>query len=170
MVVGFTTTYICNQCLLPLTLWVWTLLRWGLLDTTLCDRACQWLVTGRWFSPGTPFSSTNKTDCHDITEILLKVALNTMTLTPLLLVNLIFEWHVWYFSISCNAAKRHFPIYSYQFFNHGKLLIFNWDGQQHGLLQQNDLNLLQVNLNVIRQAKEKDWSWCKRRDNDKAGL
>jgi len=27
-------------------------------------------------------SSTKKTDCHDITEILLKVALNTITLTP----------------------------------------------------------------------------------------
>jgi hypothetical protein len=26
-------------------------------------------------------SSTNKADCHDITEILLKVALNTITLT-----------------------------------------------------------------------------------------
>jgi hypothetical protein len=35
----------------------------------------------QWFSPGTPVSSTNKTDCHDITEILLKVALNTITLT-----------------------------------------------------------------------------------------
>jgi hypothetical protein len=30
-----------------------------------------------WFSPGPPVSSTNKTDCHDITEILLKVALKT---------------------------------------------------------------------------------------------
>ena len=29
------------------------------------------------FSPGTPVSSTNKTDRHNITEILLKVALNT---------------------------------------------------------------------------------------------
>ena len=29
----------------------------------------------------TPVSSTNKTDRHDITEILLKVALNTITLT-----------------------------------------------------------------------------------------
>jgi hypothetical protein len=28
------------------------------------------------FSPGTPVSTTNKTDRHDITEILLKVALN----------------------------------------------------------------------------------------------
>jgi len=27
-------------------------------------------------------SSTNKTDCHDIAKILLKVALNTITLTP----------------------------------------------------------------------------------------
>jgi hypothetical protein len=41
------------------------------LDTTLCDKVCQWLATGRWFSPGTPVSSTNKIDRHDITEILL---------------------------------------------------------------------------------------------------
>ena len=34
--------------------------------------------TGRWFSPGTPVSSTNKTNRHDITEILWKVALNTI--------------------------------------------------------------------------------------------
>jgi hypothetical protein len=34
------------------------------------------------FSPDTPVSSTNKTDHHDITEILLKVALNTITLNP----------------------------------------------------------------------------------------
>ena len=39
----------------------------------------QWLVTGRWFSLSTPISSTNKTDCHNITEILLKVVLNTIT-------------------------------------------------------------------------------------------
>ena len=51
------------------------------LDTTLCDKVCQWLAAGRWFSLGTPVSSTNKTDRHDITEILLKVALNTITLT-----------------------------------------------------------------------------------------
>jgi hypothetical protein len=39
---------------------------------------CQRLATGRWFSLDTPVSSTNKTDCDDITEILLKVALNTI--------------------------------------------------------------------------------------------
>jgi hypothetical protein len=49
--------------------------------TTLCDKVSQWLETGRWFSPGTPVSSTNKADRHDITEILLKVALNTIKLT-----------------------------------------------------------------------------------------
>jgi hypothetical protein len=32
-------------------------------------------------SPGTPVSSTNKTDHHDIAEILLKVALNTIAIT-----------------------------------------------------------------------------------------
>jgi hypothetical protein len=35
------------------------------------------------FSPGPPVSSTNKADRHDITEIMLKVALNTIALTPL---------------------------------------------------------------------------------------
>ena len=35
----------------------------------------MWIVTGRWFS------STNKTDRQDITEILLKVALNTINQT-----------------------------------------------------------------------------------------
>ena len=44
---------------------------------SLCDKVCQWLAADRWFSPGTPVSSTNKTDSHDIAEILLKVALNT---------------------------------------------------------------------------------------------
>jgi hypothetical protein len=35
------------------------------------------LAHGRWFSLGTPASSTTKTGRHDIAEILLKVALNT---------------------------------------------------------------------------------------------
>jgi hypothetical protein len=42
----------------------------GIID--LIDKVCLWLVTGQWFSPGTLVSSTNKTDHHDITEILLK--------------------------------------------------------------------------------------------------
>jgi len=40
----------------------------GVLDTTLCDTVCQWLAAGRWFSYGTPVSSTNETDRHDTTQ------------------------------------------------------------------------------------------------------
>ena len=66
--------YLCNQCLSALTLWVRIPLRRGVLNTILCDKVCQW-------SQGTPVSSTYKTDRHDIpvTEILLKVVLNTIT-------------------------------------------------------------------------------------------
>ena len=75
--------YLCNQwlCLTPLTLSVRIPLRRYVLDTTLCDEVCQWLAEGRWFSQSTPVSSTNKTenDRHDKTEILLKLALNTIT-------------------------------------------------------------------------------------------
>jgi hypothetical protein len=42
------------------------------------DKVYQLLAHGRWFSPGTPASSTTKTSRHDIAEILLKVALNTI--------------------------------------------------------------------------------------------
>jgi hypothetical protein len=35
----------------------------------------------QWFSADTLVSSTNKIECHDITEILLKVAFNMITLT-----------------------------------------------------------------------------------------
>ena len=68
--------YLCNQCLLPLTLWVQIPLRH--------DKVCQWLATGWWFSPCTTVSITNKADLHDITEILLKVVLNTIKQTNLL--------------------------------------------------------------------------------------
>ena len=42
------------------------------------DKVHQLLAHGRWFSPGTPASSTTKTGRHDIAEVLLKVALNTI--------------------------------------------------------------------------------------------
>jgi len=64
MVVGFTTTcaisaYHHYSCEFEPRSWR------GVLDTTLCDKVCQWLVTGQWISPGTPVSSTNKTYHHD---------------------------------------------------------------------------------------------------------
>ena len=53
----------------------------------LCNNfVLQWclsrIVAGRWFSLGTPVSYTIKTDHLDISEILLIVALNTITLPP----------------------------------------------------------------------------------------
>jgi len=39
------------------------------------DKVYQLFAQGRWFSPGTPASSTIKTGCHDIADILLKVVL-----------------------------------------------------------------------------------------------
>jgi hypothetical protein len=71
MVVGLTTTcaisafhhysYEFEPCSWP-----------GVLDKTSGDKVCQWLATGRWFSP---VSSTNKTDSQynwNIVESLVK--------------------------------------------------------------------------------------------------
>jgi hypothetical protein len=76
---------ICNKLAKPFK---WTILYAGLLlwiygtyRCTLSDKVCQWLATEQWFSPRTPVSSTNKTDRHNITEILLKMALNTINQT-----------------------------------------------------------------------------------------
>ena len=59
----------------PLTLWVRIVFRRGAHDKTLCFKVCHWLATGLRFFPGTQVSSINKTYRHDITEILLKMAL-----------------------------------------------------------------------------------------------
>jgi hypothetical protein len=40
------------------------------------DKVYQLLAHGRWFSSGTPASSTTKTCCHDIAAIMLKVVLS----------------------------------------------------------------------------------------------
>ena len=43
--------YLCNQCCLsPLMLWVLIPLGWVVLHTTLCDKVCQWLAAGQWYS------------------------------------------------------------------------------------------------------------------------
>ena len=51
-------------------------------------------MTGRWFSPGTLVSSTNKTDCHDITEIFFKVALNTINQNQPAILLLHIDWTI----------------------------------------------------------------------------
>ena len=46
-------------------------------------------MTGRCIFPGTPVSSTNKTDRHDITEIVLNVALNTIKPNQTIIISLL---------------------------------------------------------------------------------
>ena len=84
MVVGFTITYAISashhwSCEFESRSWR------GELDTTLYDKVCQWLAAGRMFSPVTSVCSSNKTDSHDITEILLKIGLNTITMEYVIL-------------------------------------------------------------------------------------
>jgi len=52
-------------------------------------------VTGRWFSP---VSSTNKTYRHDITEILLKLVLNTIN--QLIKYNYVSPYYEFYENVS----------------------------------------------------------------------
>jgi hypothetical protein len=69
MVVVFTTTYVISayhQWSYEFESHSWRCV----LDTTLCDKVCQWLAADQWFSPGNPVSSTNKADRNDITVIL----------------------------------------------------------------------------------------------------
>ena len=73
--------YLCNQCIPPTKVVssnpthgeVYSIQHYAIKFVSDLRQ------TGLWFSPGILISSTNETDCHDITEILLKVALNTIT-------------------------------------------------------------------------------------------
>jgi hypothetical protein len=47
------------------------------LTRSASDKGYQLFVHGRWFSLGTPASSTTKSGRHDIAEVLLKAVLNT---------------------------------------------------------------------------------------------
>jgi hypothetical protein len=49
---------------------------------------------GRWFSPGTPASSTTKTGHHDIAEILLKVALSTKKINQGQTTGKLYHWRL----------------------------------------------------------------------------
>jgi hypothetical protein len=75
--------YLCSQWLSSLT-WVWIPLkvrctRYNIMWSSLSVTCCRSVVYS-----GTLFSSTNKTDCYNITEILLKVALHTIAIILIL--------------------------------------------------------------------------------------
>ena len=66
-----------NNSYKPITNTAWVRARLCKLQKRVhsSNKVYQLLAHGRWFSPGTPPSSTTKTGRHDIAEILLKVAL-----------------------------------------------------------------------------------------------
>jgi hypothetical protein len=66
---GFPQTWVLSMW--PLSKIKRAYISWWIYQTTKCN------VINRWFSLGTPASSTTKTGLHEIAEILLKVALNT---------------------------------------------------------------------------------------------
>ena len=61
MVVVFTTSHAITAYH-HLTCEFESLSWWGVFDWTFCDKVCQWLAAGQWF---TPVSFTDKTDHHD---------------------------------------------------------------------------------------------------------
>jgi hypothetical protein len=83
MVVGITSTNAIS-CEFESRSW------WGVLDIALCDSLS--VACGR---STTPVSAINKTDLHDITETLMKVGLNTITITSNLPPIDSFECHIY---------------------------------------------------------------------------
>jgi hypothetical protein len=64
--------YLCNQCLSPLTFWVRIPFRRGVLNTTLCDKVCQWLAACRWSNEHYVYmylSIANENTSHFVLEI-----------------------------------------------------------------------------------------------------
>ena len=88
--------YLYNQCLSPFSCEFESHSWWGILDTTLCDKVCWWLVTGQWFSSGTPVSSTNKNDIMGIFKVMLNII--TLTQTPVILYLRVYIY-CWFFSV-----------------------------------------------------------------------
>jgi hypothetical protein len=72
------------------------------------DTIYQLLAHGRWFSSGTPASSTTNTGRHDIAEILLKVALKHQKSIKLTQVNPTVIFYV----VSLDLSRREIPVNS----------------------------------------------------------
>jgi hypothetical protein len=111
------------------------------LNTTLCAKVCQWLTTGLHFSLDTLVSSTKNTDRHDIAEILLKVALNTITLTALL-----YQWY-WYIPTTIDTCGKSFHLST-----SARMAPENAD-------TTNLWARTVVPLFVMKDTSHKDWSW-----------
>jgi hypothetical protein len=79
----------------------WQYLTWpfGSGELKRCTRLAtakvyQLLAHGLWLSPGNPASSTTKPGRHDIAEILLRVALNTIN--QIMIYDFSHHWYWWF--------------------------------------------------------------------------
>jgi len=80
--------YLCTQCMVCLKDAFDSQIWQSVLDATLRNKDCQWIVKSRRYSP---VSSTNKSGRHGIAEILFKEALMPITLTLSITQWLIFD-------------------------------------------------------------------------------
>ena len=138
MVVECTTTtciYAIWQCLSSPTLWVWSC---SGEVYKIQHYVCQWLAACQWSSL---VSSSNKIVCHDIAEILLKVALNTITLTPLL-----YQWY-WYIPTTIDTCGKSFHLST-----SARTAPENAD-------TTNLWARIVVPLFVMKDTSHRDWSW-----------
>jgi hypothetical protein len=77
-------------------------------------KVYQWLATGQWFSPGTLVSSTNKTDRHDITVLLVKVALNNLLFNATFTNITVISWRsVFLVEETRVPGENHWPVASH---------------------------------------------------------
>ena len=72
---SWNNNYLCNQFCCEFKYRSWR----GVLNTTLCDKVCQWLAVDLWFSLGTLGFLRQEDLQPRYNDILLKVALNTTT-------------------------------------------------------------------------------------------
>jgi uncharacterized surface protein with fasciclin (FAS1) repeats len=121
----------------------------------VCDKVCQWLMAGQCFFPSTLVSSTSKTARHDTTEILLKMALNTITLNSLTSTcsNLKFKLHVneiYLVGSLCTVGKKSFTQLSVKCKNSSVIVLDKvW------------LSRLKLNLPTLTNEKLLwSWSYC----------
>jgi len=112
------------------------------LNTTLCDKVCQWLTTVWYFSLDTLVSSTKNTDRHDIAKILLKVASNTITLA----IPLVYRWYL-YIPTTIDTCGKSFHLST-----SARMALENAD----------TINLWArtvVLFFVMKDTSHSDWSW-----------
>ena len=185
----WTYNCLCNQYLSPLKLWVRIPGIYN-LDITLCDKICQWLATGQWFSPGTQVSSTNKTDCHNIAKILLNVVLDTITPSPTQLHHVppMYFFLLYYFRsspVDYNLYRRFWSLQDYfrkpvqcyekipwkqfvavsnKYLNYWKYSMFNirsdWYQLLHFVRYVHHFNLINIYSRIIIFSNFIKWTFC----------